>query len=34
MLAMSVLSLVPIMILFVLFQKSLVEGISTSGIKG
>ena len=34
MLAMSVLSLVPIMILFVIFQKSLVEGISTSGIKG
>lgn len=34
MLAMSVLSLVPIMILFVLFQRSLVEGISTSGIKG
>lgn len=34
MLAMSVLSLVPIMILFFLFQKTLVEGISTSGIKG
>ena len=34
MLAMSVLSLVPIMILFFIFQKSLVEGISTSGIKG
>ena len=34
MLAMSVLSLVPIIILFFIFQKSLVEGISTSGIKG
>lgn len=34
MLAMSVLSLVPIMILFFLFQRSLVEGISTTGIKG
>jgi len=34
MLAMSVLSLVPIIILFFVFQKSLVEGISTSGIKG
>lgn len=34
MLAMSVLSLVPIMVLFLIFQKSLVEGISTSGIKG
>ena len=34
MLAMSVLSLVPIMILFFIFQKQLIEGISTSGLKG
>lgn len=34
MLAMSVLSLVPVIILFFLFQRSLVEGISTTGIKG
>lgn len=34
MLAMSVLSLIPLVILFFVFQKSLVEGISTSGIKG
>ena len=34
MLAMSVLSLVPIMTLFFIFQRSLVEGISTSGLKG
>lgn len=34
MLAMSVLSLVPILVLFLLFQRSLVEGISTTGIKG
>ncbi len=33
-LAMSALSLVPILIIFVFFQKSLVEGISTTGIKG
>lgn len=33
-LAMSVLSLVPIITLFFIFQKSLVEGIATSGIKG
>lgn len=32
--AMSVLSLIPIMILFFIFQKQLVEGISTSGLKG
>ena len=32
--AMSVLSLVPILILFFLFQQQLVEGISTQGIKG
>ena len=34
MLAMSTLSLVPIMILFLFFQKSLIEGVSTNGIKG
>ena len=34
MLAMSVVSLIPILLLFFLFQKSLVEGISTIGIKG
>lgn len=33
-LAMSVLSLVPIFILFAIFQKQLVEGISTTGVKG
>lgn len=34
MLAMSVLSLVPIIILFFFFQKQLIEGISTTGLKG
>ena len=34
MFAMSVLSLLPVIILFFIFQKSLVEGVSTSGIKG
>lgn len=34
MFAMSVASLVPILILFFIFQKSLVEGISTTGVKG
>jgi len=34
MLAMSVVSLMPILVLFFIFQKSLVEGISTIGIKG
>ena len=32
--AMSVLSMVPILIIFFLFQKNLVEGISMQGIKG
>ena len=32
--AMSFLSLIPVFIIFVLFQKYLVEGISTSGLKG
>jgi multiple sugar transport system permease protein len=34
MFAMSVLSLVPVFILFIIFQKYLVEGISTTGMKG
>lgn len=33
-LAMSVLSLIPILILFAFFQKQLIEGISTTGVKG
>lgn len=32
--AMSVLSLVPVFALFILFQRYLVEGISTTGLKG
>ncbi len=32
--AMSALSLIPVFILFVIFQRYLVEGISTSGLKG
>ena len=34
MFAMSVVSLIPILILFFIFQKRLVEGISTTGVKG
>ncbi|MCI8798336.1 carbohydrate ABC transporter permease [Acetatifactor muris] len=34
MFAMSVASLVPVLVLFFIFQKSLVEGISTTGVKG
>jgi len=34
MFAMSVLSLLPVFILFIVFQKYLVEGISTTGMKG
>lgn len=34
MFAMSTLSIVPILVLFVIFQKQLVEGIATSGLKG
>ena len=34
MFAMSVLSLIPILIIFFFFQKQLVEGISTQGLKG
>ena len=34
MFAMSVVSLLPVFILFILFQKYLVEGISTTGMKG
>lgn len=32
--AMSVLSLIPVLILFFVFQKNLVEGISIQGLKG
>lgn len=32
--AMSTLSLVPVLALFILFQRYLVEGISTTGLKG
>lgn len=34
MFAMSVLSLAPVMIIFFIFQKQIVDGISTSGLKG
>ncbi len=34
MLSMATLSIVPIVLIFLLFQKYLVEGISTSGLKG
>lgn len=34
MFAMAILSLVPILIIFFVFQKQLVEGVATSGIKG
>lgn len=34
MLAMAVVSLIPILIIFFIFQKQLVEGIATSGLKG
>jgi multiple sugar transport system permease protein len=34
MLAMSVLSLVPTFVVFLTFQRRLVEGISTTGLKG
>lgn len=34
MFAMAVVSLIPILIIFFVFQKQLVEGISTSGLKG
>ena len=33
-LAMSTLSIVPATIIFLIFQKSLVEGIASTGIKG
>ena len=32
--AMSVVSLIPVIIVFIVFQKYLVEGIATDGIKG
>lgn len=31
---MTTLSLVPVIVVFVAFQKLLIEGISTSGLKG
>ncbi|HEY9575931.1 MAG TPA: carbohydrate ABC transporter permease [Lachnospiraceae bacterium] len=34
MFAMAVISLIPILIIFFIFQKQLVEGIATSGLKG
>ena len=34
MFAMGTLSLVPILVVFLIFQKYLVEGIATTGIKG
>ncbi len=34
MFAMSILSLLPVLVIFVLFQRLLVEGISTTGLKG
>lgn len=34
MFAMAVLSLIPIVIIFIIFQKYLVDGIATSGLKG
>lgn len=34
MFAMSTLSLIPVMLIFIFFQKYLVDGISTSGLKG
>ena len=34
MFAMSVLSLVPIFIVFLVFQRRIVEGIATTGLKG
>jgi multiple sugar transport system permease protein len=32
--AMSIVSLVPVFVFFILAQRQLVEGISTSGLKG
>ncbi len=32
--AMSALSLVPVLVVFVVFQRYLVQGISTTGMKG
>jgi len=34
MFAMSTLSIIPMLILFIIFQKQLVEGVATSGLKG
>jgi multiple sugar transport system permease protein len=32
--AMGILALIPVFVLFILFQRYLVEGISTTGLKG
>lgn len=32
--AMSTLSLVPVLLIFICFQKYLVEGVATTGLKG
>jgi multiple sugar transport system permease protein len=34
MLAMSTLALIPVFVLFLLFQRLLIEGIATTGMKG
>ena len=34
MFAMSVLSILPVLLIFIFFQKYLVDGIATSGLKG
>jgi multiple sugar transport system permease protein len=34
MLAMSTLALIPLLLVFVLFQRSIVQGIATTGIRG
>ena len=34
MLAMSVVALVPVVVFFLLFQKRIVDGVATSGLKG
>ena len=34
MFAMSTVSVIPILLLFIFFQKQLIEGIATSGLKG
>ncbi|MET4591739.1 ABC-type glycerol-3-phosphate transport system permease component, partial [Arthrobacter sp. 754] len=34
MIAMSVLALLPVLIFFLVFQRYIVEGVSTQGLKG